>query len=353
MSMGSPNINIIFKKAAETTARTGNQETVGLILLEESVPEAKTYTIYGAADIPAGITAANAAHIKRALVGADYAPRAVVAYVGTELAAGLAAMKAQEIDWLAGPETCTAENAAAIEAWIKAQWTDGAYVCAVLPKIAGAHPGIVNLAEESFSVADGTLTPAQMAARVAGMICGTAGGKSITYAKLDEISGVAAKTKAERDTAVDAGKLIAWQNGKSVRLDRGVTSLVTATAEYPEELKKIRYVDTLCRIRKDIRAKIEENYIGQYSNTYLNKCVLVGAINDYLQTLATLGMIETGSTAEIDTEAQRAWLIQNGKDVSGMTDGQINAANTGSAVFIECGISLIDAIEDITIKIEY
>lgn len=352
-TLGSPEINVTFKKAATATAEASSRGRIGMVLTDATAETAQVYAIRKREDIPAGLSDENKAHINRALTGNSYAPRSITAYVGSDLAAGLEAMRAQRFDWLVGPADCTEEQAGTIDTWIKARWTDGERPRAVLPNKAAAHPGIVNLASDSFVTEDGTLTAAQFAARVAGMICGTAPGEAITCAELPEVTSVTAKTKAERNTAVAAGKLIAFHDGEKVKLDRGVTSLVTATADFPEAFKKIRLVNIICTVQNELQRLIEDNYIGKFSNTYLNKCVLLAAINSYLKGLAGEGMIENTSSAAIDTEAQRAWLTENGTDAADMTEEQIKTANTGSKVFIKCAIALLDSVEDVNISIEY
>ncbi len=54
--------------------------------------------------------------------------------------------------------------------------------------------------------------------------------------------------------------------------------------------------------------------------------------------------------AYIDVESQREWLAQK-YDVSGMTDSEIEVANTGSIIFAGADITIQDCIEDLSFKI--
>ncbi|MGO0861724.1 phage tail sheath subtilisin-like domain-containing protein, partial [Clostridioides difficile] len=75
------------------------------------------------------------------------------------------------------------------------------------------------------------------------------------------------------------------------------------------------------------------------------------AIQLYLQELEKDGLIDPGSTIEINLDAQRAWLKENHIDVSNMEEQQIKEYNTDTIVFLKAKIKLIDAMEDVYLDI--
>jgi hypothetical protein len=109
-------------------------------------------------------------------------------------------------------------------------------------------------------------------------------------------------------------------------------------------------------IETDIYSTINDHYIGNYSNSYDNKCLLITAIKAYFKGLeATEGgkgyLRADSSTVEINVARQRQYLESIGVDTSEMSEQEIKEANTGSHVFLKGHISILDAIEDVEIFI--
>lgn len=355
--MPLPNIVINFSKAAQTASRRAGQGTVALIIKDDGVT-AGFYTLGSVSDIPAGLSATNKAYISDAFVGNVNRPAKVLIYVlptgAEDLSDALADLATRKFDWLAGPPDCSSAEATTIANWIKGERTNNAAKYkAVLPETAADHEAIVDFNADDIKVGTSEYDGARYCARIAGLLAGTPLTQSVTYAPLPEVSDVARSTKAEMDAAVDAGKLILMHDGMKVKVARGVTSLTTTTTT-PADYKKIKIVETVDLIRNDLRLLCQDNYIGKIPNSYDNKCVLITAIKEYLSGLESDGVLEAGkSVVEIDVDAQRAYLASQGVDVSTMTDTQIKQANTGSQVFIKAVISILDAIEDITININF
>ena len=103
-------------------------------------------------------------------------------------------------------------------------------------------------------------------------------------------------------------------------------------------------------MEQDIRKTAEDSYIGKYPNSYDNKCLLMTAIDGYLEQLYNDDLLAAGWTVEINLEKTRAYLKSIGVDVSEMTDDQIRRADTGDKVFIKISVTILDAIEEIDIE---
>ena len=181
--------------------------------------------------------------------------------------------------------------------------------------------------------------------RIAGILAATPIDRSATYAVLED--AVDCTTPEDKDAAVDSGILFLVNDGEKVKICRAVNSFHTITDTKGESFKKIRIVDTMDLIYNDIRKITEDQYIGRYPNTYDNKCVLISAINEYLNEIERDNMISDHSV-DIDLDAQREYLKSIGKDVESMSNQEIKEANTGSKVFITGTVSMLDAIEDIS-----
>ena len=108
---------------------------------------------------------------------------------------------------------------------------------------------------------------------------------------------------------------------------------------------------TISMVQHDLRAAIDDGYIGKYANTYENKLLLVTAITNYLRSLARDGLILDNFTCGIDVDEQQAWLESQGTSTVDMSEQEIKEAGTGTHVFLAVSIHPVDAIEDVDVAI--
>jgi len=353
--MGLPDLKIRFEAAGKEAAQRTKQGVVALI-----VKDAKAngvHVVTEAEDIPGELGADNKAYIQRALTGYINRPSKVVAAVIPAAGAavdGLALLTVYDYDYLAGPPVMEAAEGKALADAIVEKRKLRYIGKAVLPDQAADNEGVVNFSASGIQAGGATFTGAQYASRVAGMLAGTPVGCSATFAAMPEVTDVTTPGKAELDAAVDAGKLVLFNDGRKCKLGRAVTSKVTIGPEESEILKKIKLVETVDLIRYYAVTTVEDEYIGKYYNSYDNKCLLLTAVRAFLGTLEDEGVLEKGSSnAEVDVTAQRKWLQEQGADVSGMSDDDLKQANTGSYVFIRLRGRLLDAMEDFNIVLMF
>ncbi len=377
-TLTSPSITIAFIEKAASAIERGARGIVMLVLRDATITTTPDkLTIRDVSEVPTTYSTANQQYIKDALKGYTTAPQKVLVYTMPVKAAGDDAedeaarytamfeyLETAKFQWLAIPTVDTDEKTSDVVSWVKSQRNNNAnMVKAVLPDADSADTeGIIDWTVSLFKVSGSTrteITPEEATPRIAGVLAGTGLTISSTYAPLKDYDDVERLTKSERNTAVGAGKLIAFWDGEKVKLDRAVTSLTTTTDTKGDSFKKIKLVENMDMIKTDIQSTIEDSYIGKYANGYDNKCLLITAVNGYFKQLAKDGIIESGFS-EIDIDAQRAWLISQGKDVvidgetikpEDLTDDQVKIANTGSHVFLKSTVRLLDAIEDVDLKI--
>lgn len=353
--MGLPNITIVFQTAARKTLDEFDNLTAALIIKDSAPEAAGGMVLESEKDIPSQLSKENQDYIKQAFMGYITSPKRVVCYVmkteeGT-IEEALSYLETVPFDWLAAPLDCEEEEAQKIVEWIKAQWELNIFPRAVLPDTEADFEGIVNFSASDIVVGEKTYQANQYCSRIAGILCGTPLSISSTGAPLLEVSSVKRLSKSELDAAVDAGKTVIYHDGEKVKLGRAVTSLTTLNEEKTAFYQKVKLVNTLCQIQYDLKMAIEDNYIGKYPNNYDNKCILMTAVQEYFTSLENEGVLQPGSTVEIDLEAQKQYLKEKGIDVSQMDEEEIKTANTDSQVFLKASISVFDAIEDIQLNI--
>jgi len=354
--MGLPSMNILFKTTGSTIISRGNRGVVALILRDATVPADPVAIMYSVDDIPSILSSDNKEQITLAFEGYINPPKKIIAYVqaatATDYVNAQTYFETVDFDYIAVPGIADLD-VTAFAAWVKGLIdTKDKKVEAVLPNSASDHEGIINFAATTIKTATKTYTAKQYCARIAGLLAGTPLSMSATYAPLPELIDCDHLTKANMDTAIDAGKLILMNDGRKVKVARAVNSLVTTTEGKGAAFKKIKIVDIMNQIHNDIKSTIEDNYIGKIQNDYDHKVLLVSAISNYFDGLEMEGLLDKGkSSVYIDMAAQKSYLSSIGVDTSTMNLREIKEANTNDKVFLAAAIKIVDSMEDLTINI--
>lgn len=345
--MGLPEINIVFQSKAETAIKRSANGIVALILRDATKGDITSYSYTNESEVvKSHWTTANYDYISKTFLGGPQ--RVIVERIGAEdtYDDALARLKNKKWNYLAIPSL--ADNEKDIADWIIAQRNAKKTFKAVLPYAAN-NEGIINFATDDIKVGTKVYTTAEYCCRIAGLLAGLPMTEGATYQTLAEVDSITESTTPDAD--IDGGKFILINDGEKVKVGRGVNSLVTLSGDKTEDMKKIKIIDSIDLIRDDIKTSFEENYINVV-NSHENKMLFIGAINQYFKSLQSQGVLYDGADckAYIDVESQREWLAQK-YDVSGMTDSEIEVANTGSIIFAGADITIQDCIEDLSFKI--
>lgn len=363
--MGLPDIVIEFSKKAVTAIKSGALGIVGIILKDDNNHGAMV--LRSIDEIPTGASAfseVNTAYIERAFKGA---PSKVIVYtLPTEAQDYSEAFKyfsTVKVHYLCGAPDISSTEAEAFVTWIAGVRKNTVRrPVAVLPNVQADNKAVisfkvVNATETDTIEVDGkAFTEAEYCSRIAGLIAGLDLRVSSTFKPLNEVTMIPVAEDGEVDTAVDSGYLTLYNDGERIVIARGVNSLTTVTEADTEDLKKIKILAIQDLIETDIYGTINRSYIGNYSNSYDNKCLLITAIKGYLRGLEATeggkGYLKAGSSnIEINVAKQKQYLESVGVDTSEMDEQAIKEANTGSKVFLKGTIGILDAIEDVDILI--
>ncbi|WNX85787.1 phage tail sheath C-terminal domain-containing protein [Agathobaculum sp. NTUH-O15-33] len=352
--MGLPSIDITFKTAAYAAINMSDKGYLGLIVRDTKA--AGKHRLTRAAQIPETLSADNKAYIQRAFTGYVNPPKAVYVFVtgadDTNLAEALAYFATQEVDYLCGPPDMTEAETTALLQWVKDRRSEHSHVKCVLPNNTANYDPAINFVATGMTDGEVTYTTAEYCSRIAGILAGTPWTMSATYAPLPELTDVDRMDTETADAAIDAGKLILIHDGRQVKIGRAVNSLTTVLPDHGETFKKIKILEVIDRVDADFRATIEDTFIGKYANSYDNRMLLITAGRVYLQQLEAAGILQQGaSVLDIDVDAVRSYLDTHGTNTDDMDDDALRHADTGSNVFLTGTFKVLDAIEDVTIKI--
>ncbi len=357
--MGLPEILISFRQKAVTAVR-GSSRGMAAVLLDDDTGGQFLSPYRREKDIVEGSwSEENAELLKLMFKGRPQkvlAVRLLKKDGAVDLEGTLKEILPVNIDYLAFPGFASGQITE-IKAFLNEAREKGKKVKMVLPSCEADCEHIINFATPRVTAKWDdrdevtAYTGAQYTCRIAGILAGLPLTRSSTYFVLDEV--VDAQLEQDPDGAVDAGKFIIIFDGEKYKVGRGVTSLTTVTEERPEDLKKIKIVEGMDVILHDIHTTYEEHYVGKVANSYDNKQMFVGAVNDYFRKLS--GEVLDGNAdnyVEISAELNREYLEKHGTDTTDMTEQELKEANTGAWMLLEGTCKFLDAAEDLKLQME-
>ena len=348
--LGLPSINIVFKELGASAIERGESGVIALVLKKTSAETPEILNVYSANNIPVDAESKHKQLINYCLAGSTKSVKKVVVVFAKDTVAGVTALSNTDFNYLVTPYA-TSEEYDRVISIVGNLRDNGKMVKYVVANKSADKPFVINFTTNNIVANGSSVSTADYTCRIAGILASVPLSMSTTYQPLAEVDSVQMYTKEELDNAIGRGELVIYNDGRKVKIARGVTSLVTTGAEMPEAFRKIKILAIADLIKSDIRNTLEDSYIGKYPCDFDHKCLLISAINSYLLTLEREMLLDKGSECEIDIEAQRLYLIGKGVDVETMSDDEIKTANTGDQVFLKINAKILDAIEDIAIEI--
>lgn len=351
--MGLPKININFFGKLKGKPKRSSAGTVALILKDDT-QTGETF-VYKPDEKIEGWTPDNVISITQSLEGgASKVIVECIAKTETDYTVALDRLKNKRFDYLAIPGIESADTTKIVD-WIKSKRkNDRKRFKAVLPNTAANHESIIDFTADEIKVGEDAYSTTEYTARIAGILAGLPFNRSSTYFVLDEVTAV--KEIDDPDAAVDNGELILINDGKKIKIGRGVNSLKTITPEDQknEEFKSIRVVEILDMIHDEIYDNFNDNYIGKVPNIYDNQVLFLNEINRGFTELEGLELLDANadSAAWIDVDVQReAWELA-GVDTSDWDDDKVKENAFKRHVFLGGKIRVVDTIEDLDFNIE-
>lgn len=149
-----------------------------------------------------------------------------------------------------------------------------------------------------------SLSTAELAPRIAGILCSRGENQSITFARLAGLSITSGATEAQILTAFDGGTVVLSRDSHSiapVRIEKGLTTYTSDTAQVPYLIyRNPKFVRTMQGIDQELTQWAEENVIGLLPINDTTREYVVGAANVILKARAASGAIQEAYTVSID-----------------------------------------------------
>jgi hypothetical protein len=354
--MGLPELKMEFMQKASTAIERSSKGVVALILKDDTQILQTEFSYTSVADIEANkFTADNVDYIKKAFLGTP--SKIIIEVIPTtaeDFNNALKILNNKKWNYLAIPGI-EAAQVQDIASWIKTKRDmDHKTFKAVLPNHEGDHEGIINFATDEIKIKDSDkqYSTAEYCPRMAGIFAGLPFTRSATYYELSEVISI--KESADPNADVDAGKLILINDGEDIKIASGVNSLTTMTDPKGPDWKDILIIDKMDLNRDDISTTWAREYCGKVINIYNNKMLFISSVNAYfleLQTQDNFFEPNSENKAQINLDAQKAYLQSQGVDVSSMKDQDILMANTGKKVFISANVKYTNAMQDLEFSV--
>ncbi len=348
--MGMPSINVVFRELAKTIEKRTDNGIVALVLENAKALETKEYC--PGDEIGEDIDEAAQTQINFALAGGREKPQKVVCVFCKkeyeDLESALDKLESIDFDYLAFGSEIT-EKAEDVKTWVDTVRKNGKKIKAVLPKVQGDTEGIINYTTDSVTVEGTAYKPELFCSRIAGILAGTPITQSATYTVLSDVDECTKYSKEEMDQKVNAGELIIFKDGNTIRLGRAVNSFTSVTEDKSEIYSAIELVQTMDKTSTDLVQTIKDNWVGQYKNTYNNKCLLIAACQEYLDELVKKEVYES-ATIELNIAANKKFLEEKGIDTSIMSEEELKKAPTNRFVFLAITGKMLESMEDFKIE---
>lgn len=162
--------------------------------------------------------------------------------------------------------------------------------------------GVGSVVDDTF----GVLSTSQLAPRVAGVLAQRGESKSLTYARLQGVTGVGLPTESNILKAFDAGTIVLSRGSDPaapIRIEKGLTTYTGGDSNKPYLIfRNPKYVRTTHGIETEITEYSDLNIIGKLQVSDSTRTFVVGAATTIIKARESRGILQPGSVISIDSD---------------------------------------------------
>jgi hypothetical protein len=165
--------------------------------------------------------------------------------------------------------------------------------------------GMGSIKDDQF----GTLSSAQFAPRIAGILAAKGEAQSMTFARLADVSILVGATESEIQTAFDAGVMVLSRDTNPdapVRIEKALTTYTTKTNTSKPYLvfRDPKNVRTMQGFEMEMAEWADSNIIGRTVVNDKTRDFVVGETRARAQKRADIGVIQPGFTVTVDPDPE-------------------------------------------------
>lgn len=359
-NIGLPKFSLIFKGLGKSAVERGSKG-VAVLIIKDSTDKTFTFAEYTSTDDLTSTEIAkyageNLQYINDVLEGNPL--KLIVARMDKDgvLVDLLALIKGKTARncWIAMADSTQAETDALVN-FVKSENKNNKkrYKAFVYKATSSDDQHIINFTTNKITFADtsrGTQIGIKAVPYFLGYLAGLPLSMSSIAKALTKFTSVEEPVNLE--TAINNGEFVLMNDEGKVRVARGVTSLVTTGEGITDDFKYILITEVMDLIFCDIYTTWGNYYKGKWKNNGDNQALLIGAINDYFDTLELENLLDENfeNIASVDIKAQRiANYTKYGQDVvSKWTDNYAKEMTVGTNVYLKANVRILNAMEDIS-----
>lgn len=353
-TIGMPKVKIAFESAGLTAIQRSERGILLLLIKATGNDEVGSYKLTSLVDVPEEVQF-SAETMKFIKLAFEAHPRRILVEVygeGNTLNQVLNKLQLVKFNYYAAPNA-DEEDLTVIKSWhMKEVDEKDRTIKFVGFNYEADHETVINWATPRIVYDGKTYTGQESTVLVAAQLAALPLTRSFTHFTWPLLTDADLPYVDDPDGAVNAGKLFLTYDGNKYATSRGVNSLVTYHAKKGEDFSKIKIVDSMHLIKDDIRDTWNDFYVGKILNTYENKMQFIALINRvyFVELRNTVLENSDRNKVDIDVAANMRYAIKRQAKVDEMTNQQIREFNTGSNVFLEGYVSMLDAMEDLYIN---
>ncbi|WP_262123384.1 phage tail sheath C-terminal domain-containing protein [Anaerococcus sp. Marseille-Q5996] len=353
-TIGMPKVKIAFESAGLTAIQRSETGIVLLLIKGTNPEEMGSYKFTSLIDLPEDVQFSEET-IKLIKLGYEAHPRRMLVEVygdNNPLKQVLAKLQLMKFNYYAAPNA-TEDEIDTIKSWhMQIVNEKDKTIKFVGFDYEADHETVINWSTPRIVYDDKEYTGQESTALIASQLAALPLTRSFTYFSWPLLTDADLPYAEDEDKAVNEGRLFLTYNGEKYKIARGVNSLTTYNARKGEDFSKIKIVDSMHLIKDDIRDTWNEFYVGKILNTYENKMQFIALINRvyFVELRNTVLENSDRNKVDIDVAANMRYAIKREAKVDEMTNQQIREFNTGSNVFLDGYVSMLDAMEDLYIN---
>lgn len=353
MSIGLPNIDVVFLGKANTAVNRSSKG-VACLIIKDTTAETRVATYKNFIEVKAAeYTAENLKAIEDVFIS-DVAKLIVIRMQDGETLSNVSKYITNDVNWVAYiSEIATEQKALAdlVKAYNKIRVRRLKAIVYKVGLCDDMH--VVNFTNDTVTRIDGvTIAGHLYLGRLLGVLASCRLDQSVTYKELADLKEVAA---IENETeSISKGHFILINDEDGVRIARGVNSLQTNDKNRTEDMKYITIVEGMDLMHEDIVKTFKNTYIGKYKNSYDNQVLFISAVNSYFRALAADEVLDASynNAVAVDVEKQREAWIANGKsEAEAWTEKEIKNMTFRTNVYLSASVKFLNAIEDLEFNV--
>lgn len=151
------------------------------------------------------------------------------------------------------------------------------------------------------------------------------------------------------------GKFVMYNDDDVVRVNLAINSKTSYDSTWKPGTRFIKIFEGMNIVKFDIEDTFKKYWLGLYLNNYDNKLAFCDTINKvYFKELAPNVLSpDFDNRIDIDTEANRRYIVTDGKDPDTMTETEIRTYPTGEEVFLYGEVRFSNVMVNLQLGIQY